>query len=61
MVSHDTASHSATAPMLLDDRQLALVAGGLCTTAWCGIGHAVADAYQWAVAKTTDFFEWALG
>jgi hypothetical protein len=47
--------------MLLDERQLTLVAGGLCTTAWCSIGHAVADGYQWAVAKTTDFFEWALG
>jgi hypothetical protein len=61
MVSHDNAPCVAAAPTTLDQQQLALIAGGMCDTAWCQVGRSTADAYQWAVSKTTDFYEWLLG
>jgi hypothetical protein len=51
---------------VLDDRELALVTGGVSATAsqsesaWYQIGYQVANAYYWARERVSRFYEWLL-
>lgn len=44
----------------LNDNELDLISGGDRMDTYYRIGEAFADGYNWAVARTTDLFEWAL-
>lgn len=44
----------------LSDNELDFISGGERLDTYRRIGAAFADGYNYAVAKTTDFFEWLL-